>query len=551
MLFGSLITLIFPFLTQALIDKGVLFQSSQIIVLVLLAQLLLFLGSSFFELLKNWILLHLGAKISISIISEFLSKLLQLPIKFFDTKLIGDITQRIGDHSRIENFITSDSLFTLFSIINFLMLFIVLLIYNFEILLLYLILTILSVGWTLLFLKRRKELDYIGFRYRSENQDSIFEIITGMQEIKLNNFEKFKQEQWEKIQLKLFKLETKILTLNQYQIIGYEFINKFKNITITFIAANEVIKGNLTLGTMLSISYIIGQMNSPISQLVSFFRSLQDAKISVERLDEIHSEKNENSNYEVPYQECINGDISLTNLSFQYSGPKSKFVLKDINLVLPKGKVTAIVGASGSGKTTLMKLLLKFYSVNFGSIFLGDQNFEDVQPSSWRRKVGTVMQDGFLFSDTIARNICTNDKFIDEERLYYALKIANLENFVNSLPLNINTKIGSGGNSISGGEKQRLLIARAIYKNPSYLFFDEATSALDAENEKAIMINLKSFFESKTVLIIAHRLSTVRDADQIIVLDKGSVVEIGNHEKLTELKGIYFNLVKNQLELGK
>ncbi|MDO9399683.1 MAG: peptidase domain-containing ABC transporter [bacterium] len=550
LLLGSIITLIFPFLTQALIDKGILFQSSNIVFLILLAQILLFFGSSVIDVIKNWILLHIGAKISIVIISDFLAKLLKLPIKYFDTKIIGDLTQRINDHSRIENFITSDSLFTLFSLVNFLVFFFVLAVYNIKILFIYLFLTLISVFWTLLFFRKRKLLDYNNFQHRSENQDSIFELITGMQEIKLNNFQEFKREQWEKIQIKLFKVNTKILSLNQYQIVGYNFINQFKNIVITFFAAQEVINNNITLGAMLSISYIIGQMNSPINQLISFFRSLQDAKISVERLDEIHSQEDEELGNNILIPTNFNQDIVLEKIDFQYGGPKSLYVLKNITLELPKGKITAIVGASGSGKTTLMKILLKFYSPQNGVINIGNNNIEDVSPTSWRENIGVVMQEGFLFSDTIARNIATSDEEINLKKLNQAIHIANLTKFIESRPLGINTKIGNSGNGVSGGEKQRILIARAVYKNPSYLFFDEATSALDSANEKIIMTNLNTFFRGKTVMVIAHRLSTVKNADQIIVLNKGLVVEQGTHETLTHNKGYYYSLVKNQLELG-
>lgn len=550
LLLGSFITLIFPFLTQALIDKGILFKSSNIVFLILLAQILLFFGSSVIDIIKNWILLHIGAKISIVIISDFLAKLLKLPIKYFDTKIMGDLTQRINDHSRIENFITSDSLFTLFSLVNFFVFFFVLAVYNLKILFIYLFLTIVSVFWTLLFFHKRKLLDYTNFQHRSENQDSIFEIITGMQEIKLNNFQKFKREQWERIQVKLFKVNTKILSLNQYQIVGYNFINQFKNIVITFIAAQEVIKDNITLGAMLSISYIIGQMNSPVGQLISFFKSLQDAKISAERLDEVHSQKDEEFNNNIVIPVDFNKDVVLEKINFHYGGPKSLYALKNISLKIQKGKITAIVGESGSGKTTLMKILLKFYSPISGVINIGNNNIDNISPTSWRANVGVVMQDGFLFSDTIARNIATCDKKINIERLNLAIHIANLNKFIESRPLGINTKIGNSGNEVSGGEKQRILIARAVYKNPSYLFFDEATSALDTENENIIMTNLNIFFKGRTVMIIAHRLSTVKNADQIIVLNKGLVVEKGTHETLTNNKGYYYRLVKNQLELG-
>lgn len=553
LLLGSCLTLIFPFLTQNLIDKGVNAKNLNIISIILFAQLSLYLGSLIIEIIRNSIMLYVGTKISITIISDFLKKLLKLPIKFFDTKMMGDFNQRIQDNERIENFLTSQSLTTFFSIVTFSVFFGVLWYYNFRILIVYLVLTILSIFWSLHWLKKRRILDYYKFQHRSENQESIYEIINGVTEMKINQFEDFKRKEWESIQQKLFKINIKILKLDQLQLSGFDFINQTKNILVTFLSALFVIKGKMTLGELLSVSYIVGQMNSPVNQLVNFFRSLQDAKLSLERLNEVQNHPTEEIDAEnniIIGNNISDSGINFKDVSFQYEGPKSPFVLNEINLKIPVAKITAIVGSSGSGKTTLMKLLLRFYSPTEGELFYNDININSISPNDLRKNCGVVMQDGFIFSDTIERNIATGDENINKEKLQKAIKIANIEEFINSLPLGYNTKIGASGNGISGGQKQRILIARAVYKNPHYIFFDEATSALDAENEKIIHDNLQDFFETKTVVIIAHRLSTVKNADQIIVLKNGQIVEIGKHEQLVKNKGNYFNLVKNQLELG-
>ena len=552
---GSLLNLIFPFLTQNLIDKGVNGKNLNLISLILLAQLAVFFGTLTIEIIRNWIMLYVGTKISITIISEFLKKLLQLPIKFFDTKLNGDFNQRIQDNERIEHFLTSQSLLTFFSIITFTVFFGVLWYYNFTILLTFFILTMISVSWSFFWLRKRNILDYFKFQYRSENQENIYEIINSVSEIKLNHFEDYKLKEWNSIQQKLFKINIRVLKLDQIQLSGFEFINQVKNIFVTFLAATFVVKGKMTIGELLSVSYIVGQMNSPINQLVTFFRSFQDAKLSLERLNEVqnHSTEEITSNQVLlPFfnNNSQNTGINFKNLSFQYEGPKSPYVLKDITFTIPEGKITAIVGASGSGKTTLMKLLLKFYEPTQGKLFFNSENINNISPKSLRENCGVVMQDGFIFSDTIERNIATGDENINKDKLQNAVKIANIEEFIKSLPLGYNTKIGASGNGISGGQKQRILIARAVYKNPHYIFFDEATSALDAENEKIIHDNLQQFFKGKTVLIIAHRLSTVKNADQIIVLKNGEIAEIGNHQQLVQNKADYYNLVKNQLELG-
>ena len=533
LLVGSLISLAFPFLTQNLIDKGVNAKDLNVITIILLAQLI-------------------GTHINLQIISDFLKKLLKLPIKFFDTKLMGDFNQRIADHERIENFLTSQSLITFFSMLTFSVFFAVLWYYNIQILLIYLGLTIIAIFWSLFWLKRRKILDYFRFQQRSENQQSIYEMINGVTEMKMNQFEDYKVNEWQEIQHKLFKTNIRILRLNQVQLSGFEFLNQLKNILVTFLAASFVIKGSMTLGALLSVSYIIGQMNSPINQLMNFFRSLQDAKLSLSRLNEVQNHPEEDSSDTNDNREfnLVDAGFDLKNLDFQYEGPHSRFVLKGINLSIPHGKITAIVGSSGSGKTTLMKLLLKFYEPINGCIFLGDTHLSEISHLWLRQKSGVVMQDGFIFGDTIERNIACGDEHIDHEKLDKALWIANLEEFTNSLPLGLHTKIGASGNGISGGQKQRILIARAVYKNPEFLFFDEATSALDAENEKIIHNRLQSFFRGKTVLIIAHRLSTVKNADQIIVLKNGQIVETGVHQELVSHKASYYHLVKNQLELG-
>jgi len=550
---GNLINVTFPFLTQNLIDKGIENKNLSLVQLILFSQISLFLGSMTVEIIRNWIVLKVGTKISITIISDFLKKLLQLPIKFFDTKIIGDFTQRIQDNERIESFLTSQSLVTIFSIISFCIFFVILGYYNYTILFIYLFLTIIAIFWSVYFLKKRSILDFYKFQLKSENQSAIYEIINGVTEMKLNQFQDFKNKEWQKIQEKLFKINTRVLKLYQFQIGGFEIINQIKNIIVTYIAATCVIKGKMTLGELMAISFILGQMISPLNSITTFFYTFQDAKLSLERLSEVQNHEDEENEKLIPLSKANStkqNGIKFNNISFQYEGPKSPYVLKDINFIIPEGKITAIVGASGSGKTTLMKLLLKFYEPTEGELSFNSDNINNISPKSLRENCGVVMQDGFIFSDTIERNIATGDENINKVKLQNAVKIANIEEFVKSLPLGYNTKIGASGNGISGGQKQRILIARAVYKNPHYIFFDEATSALDSENEKIIHDNLQQFFKGKTVLIIAHRLSTVKNADQIIVLKNGEIAEIGNHQQLVKNKADYFNLVKNQLELG-
>jgi ATP-binding cassette, subfamily B, bacterial len=547
---GSLLQLIFPFLTQSIVDIGVQNNDVKFIYLILFAQLMLFIGRTTIEIARSWILMHISSRINISLVSDFFVKLMKLPIAFFDTKMTGDIMQRINDHHRIENFLTSTTLNVLFSFVNLIVFSFVLAYYNLTIFSVFIGGSLLYFVWILFFLKRRADLDYKRFTQNSQNQSKVMELIAGMQEIKLHNAERQKRWQWENIQVRLFKINIKGLALEQTQNAGSNLINELKNIFITFLSAKLVIDGQITLGMMLSISYIIGQLNSPIMQLVGFTSSLQDARLSLERLSEIHNKPNEES-YNVESAEVEpNSSIDLSNVSFQYAGTYGAMVLKELNVKIPVNKVTAIVGSSGSGKTTLLKLLLKFYEPLDGEIKIAHQNLNTISPKAWRDKCGVVMQEGYIFSDTIANNIAVGVEDIDKQKLRHAVTVANIKEHIESLPLGYNTKIGMEGVGLSTGQKQRILIARAVYKDPEYLFFDEATSALDANNEKVIMNNLDQFFKGKTVVVIAHRLSTVKNADQIIVLDKGKIVEFGDHVGLTALKGSYYNLVKNQLELG-
>lgn len=548
---GSLIQLIFPFLTQSIVDVGINTRDIDFIYLVLAAQMILFLSRMTVDFIRSWILLHISTRINISIISDFLIKLMKMPIGFFDTKMIGDLLQRIGDHRRIERFLTSQSLHVIFSVFNIILFSIVLVFYNAGIFLVFLFGSVLYIGWIFLFLRKRRELDFKRFTQLANNQGKLIQLINGMQEIKLNNYERQKRWEWERIQARLFRVNISSLSLQQYQQAGSVFINETKNIVITVLAATAVVHGSMTLGMMLAVQYIIGQMNSPLDQLIEFIQVAQDAKISLERLGEIHNNKDEEQDQEEKRDSLPDlADIHISDLIFQYEGPSSPKVLNNLNLVIPQGKVTALVGTSGSGKTTLVKLLLGFYPPVSGTIKIGEAVLSDYRQHWWRAKCGAVMQDGFIFSDTIANNVALGDEEPDKERLAYAVRMANIREFIDTLPLNYNTKIGPEGVGLSQGQKQRILIARAIYKNPEFIFFDEATNALDANNEKVILENLNEFFTGKTVVVVAHRLSTVRNAHQIIVLEKGSIVEIGNHDELTRKQGAYYHLVKNQLELG-
>ncbi|CAA9195955.1 peptidase domain-containing ABC transporter [Flavobacterium collinsii] len=550
LLASTLLQLIFPFLTQSIVDVGIQNQNIHFIYLILFAQLFLFAGRTGLELIRSWILLHLSTRINISLISDFFIKLMNLPISFFDVRMTGDIMQRINDHHRIEKILTTSSLNVLFSTINMFVMGGVLAYFNLKIFFVFFAGSVLYFGWITLFLKRREVLDYKRFAEVSSEQSKVMELINGMQEIKLHNAEKQKRWGWEYIQARLFRVSIKGLVLEQTQTIGSSVINELKNIFIIFLSAKLVIDGSITLGMMLAISSIVGSLNGPITQLIEFVRELQNAKISLARLSEIH-EKEDETQQEV-YQTGdvpFDSDIDINNVSYRYLGSDIP-VLEDLTLKIPANKVTAIVGVSGSGKTTLMKLLLKFYEPEKGEVNIGNAQLKNISQKAWRSNIGAVMQEGFIFSDTIANNIAIGVDKVDKERLVYAADVANIKEYITGLPLGYNTKIGGEGLGMSTGQKQRLLIARAVYKNPEILFFDEATSALDANNEKEIMQKLDIFFKDKTVVVIAHRLSTVMNADQIVVLDKGKIIEIGSHSVLVEQKGNYFELVKNQLQLG-
>lgn len=546
---SSILSLMLPFLTQSIVDIGIQNQDLNFVYLILIAQIMLFIGKTGIEIIRSWILLHLSTRVNISIISDFFIKLMKLPINYFDTRMTGDLMQRINDHHRIEQLLTSSSINTVFSLINIVVFSAVLFYYDYRLFLVYLGGSALYALWIVVFLKKRKELDHKKFSQISDEQSKVIELINGMQEIKMFNAERKKRWGWEAIQIKLFDIRIKSLSLEQWQSVGGNFINQLKDITITFLSAKLVLSGNLTLGMMLSVQYIVGQLSSPLVQLIDFVKQAQDAKISIERLGEIHNKDNEENADELYSSEVPEKDIEIRNVSFRYIG-SANLVLKDLNLTIPYQKTTAIVGASGSGKTTLLKLLLKFYEPNEGEIKIGNTPMKNISPRFWRDQCGVVMQEGYVFNDTIANNIAVGEDYIDKAKMRQAVDVANIKGFIEELPLSYNTKVGNEGIGVSGGQKQRLFIARAVYKSPEYIFFDEATSALDANNEKVIMENLEKFFKGKTAVVIAHRLSTVKRADKIIVLDKGMVVEEGSHAELVARKGEYYRLVKNQLELG-
>lgn len=550
LLIGSVLSLIFPFLTQVLVDKGINNHNLNLVTLILIVQLILFVTQLSVEFIRNWLTLHVNSRISISLISDFLSKLIKLPLRFFDTKNIGDIMQRIGDNNRIRSFLTSTTLISLFSYVNFIIFAIVLAYYNATILCIFILGNSLYIIWILLFLKYRRKLDINRFNQASIDQSNLVQLITGMQEIKLNNCEKQQIWKWEDIQVKLFKLNIKGLALGQYQQIGSIFFTQTTSIIISFMAAKSVIIGEMTLGMMMSISYIIGQLSGPIGQIISFVQSAQDAKISLERLNEVHNKEDEE--YSITNKiDYLPRDRTITvkNLHFSYDGADRNYALKGINLSIPENKVTAIVGSSGSGKTTLLKLLLGFYLPNSGTIKVGERDLNDINPYFWRKKTSAVLQDSFIFSDTILNNIIVGEESINFEKLNKAVKMTNLDDFIDSLPLKFNTPIGMNGNGISQGQKQRILIARSIYKDPDYLFFDEATNSLDTNNERNILNYFSEFYKGRTVIIVAHRLSSVIEADNIIVLDKGEIIEEGTHDSLIKKKNAYYMLIKNQLEL--
>jgi len=551
LLIGSLLQLIFPYLTQSIVDNGINNNNLNFIQLILLAQFALFFFRTAIDFIRSQILLFVSTHINLSILSDFWIKIMRLPLVFFDTRHSGDIQQRIIDNRRIENFITGTAIQTIFSIFNLIIFSIVLLTYSINIFYVFVLGSGLYFFWILIFLKYRRQLDFKLFDVAAQENSTTMQLIQGMQEIKLNNAEHLKRWEWENIQASLFKLKFKGLSLSQYQQAGAFFINEGKNLIISYLVAKAVIDGNLTLGAMLAIQYIIGQLNSPVEQLIQFTQQAQDAKISLERLNDIHKLEDEEPKNKAFINNIFdNKNILLSNLSFTYPGAGNESVLKEINIEFPSAKLTAIVGMSGSGKTTILKLIQKFYENYAGEIKIGEANLTNLSPYFWRTISGSVMQDGFIFNDSIEKNIAVGDESPDFKRLLEACTVANIISFIESLPLGFNTKIGIGGNGISAGQKQRILIARAVYKNPQFLFFDEATNALDANNEKAIMENLQTFFEGRTVIVVAHRLSTVKNADKIIVLENGEIIEEGNHETLTQKRGKYYELVKNQLELG-
>jgi len=550
LLAGSLLQLIFPFLTQSVVDVGIKNQDVNFIYLILFAQLFLYIGKASLEIIRSWILLHLSTRINISLISDFFIKLMKLPISYFDVRMTGDLLQRINDHKRIERILTTSSLTILFSFFNLIIFSFVLGYYSFQILGVFVLGSVFYIAWVLFFFEKRKELDYKRFSQVSQEQSKVIELINGMQEIKLHNAERRMRWNWEYVQARLFKISTKSLALEQTQSVGSNFINELKNMFITILSAKLVIDGEITLGMMMAISYIVGQLNAPVVQLIGFMRDVQDAKISLDRLGEIHNKEDEEKEGEEKVTNIpLNAAITLKNVSYRYTGGLEP-VLKDVSFTIPTNKTTAIVGVSGSGKTTLMKLLLRFYEIDKGEILVNNFNLKNISQKVWRENCGVVMQEGYIFNDTIARNIAVGEDYVDTKKLIHAVGVSNVSDYIDGLPLGYNTKIGNEGSGLSTGQKQRLLIARAVYKNPKFLFFDEATSALDANNEMVIMEKLHTFFADKTAVVIAHRLSTVKNAHQIVVLDNGKIVEVGNHEQLIKHKGNYYNLVKNQLELG-
>lgn len=546
---GSILQLMLPFLTQSVVDFGITNQNIGFIYIVLFAQLILVISSTSVEFIRGWILLHIGMRVNISLISDYLAKLMRLPVAYFDTKMTGDILQRINDHNRIQSFLTSTSLSTLFSIINVIIFGLVILFYNVVIFSIFFGGSLLYISWIWIFMKQRATLDHKIFAQNSANQSNMIQLVNGMQEIKLNACEHRKRWEWEHIQARIYKINRKRLALAQYQQSGGILINQLKNTIITALVATLVVNGKITLGMMLSIQYIIGLLNSPIDQLISFFRQYQDARLSIERLQDVYEKEDETVSRETMIRNITDENIEIKKLTFRYDKLCEKPVLDNINIIIPKGKTTAIVGLSGSGKTTLLKIILGFYKPDSGEVIIGSSNIENYDKRNWHKCCGIVMQDGFIFSDTIARNIAPADEYIDEEKMTKAADTANIKEFIEELPLGYNTKIGAEGHGLSTGQKQRILIARAVYKNPKYIFMDEATNSLDTKNENIIMKKLSSFIQKRTAIIIAHRLSTVKNADNIVVMQNGKISEQGRHEELISMKGVYYTLVRNQLNI--
>jgi ATP-binding cassette subfamily B protein len=551
LLISSVLQLILPFLTQSMVDTGINTRNLQYITVVLIAQLMLTFSSTVIGFIRSRLQLRISNRINISILSDFWIKLTRLPVSYFDSHQTGDILQRLGDNRTIQSFLTGQTLSTLFAIFNFFVYSIILIMYNVQLFFVFMIGNIIYFGWIQLFLRIRRKINYETFFISAKENNATLQLIQGMQEIRLNNAEKLKRWEWENIQVHVFKLNFRNLNYSQWQTTGALFINQGKDILISFMVAQMVVKGQLTFGTMLAVQYIIGQLSGPISQFIGLSQSIQDAKISMERLNEIHGmEDEEPVNVSLLAYLPENKSISFKNLTFSYPGGDNEPVLEDINLQIPEGKVTAIVGISGSGKTTLLKLLLKIYNQYQGDLKIGETNLKSISPSFWRSQCGAVLQDGYIFNDTISRNIAVGDEYVDPHRLLHSCRISNILSFIETLPNGFNTQLGAEGVGLSQGQKQRLMIARAIYKDPQYLFFDEATNSLDANNELEIIGKLETFFKGRTVVVVAHRLSTVKNADKIIVLNRGKIVEEGTHTFLTSIKGHYYQLVKNQLELG-